>query len=50
MPNVFVYNLVSFKALECLKKLAGMWIKKDKVFVYNQVKAFIAKPSLFLYI
>jgi len=36
MPNVFVYNLVSFKALETLKKLAGMWIKQDKAFFYNQ--------------
>ncbi len=37
MPNVFVYNLVSFDALECLQKLAGMWIKRGKSFVYNQV-------------
>ncbi len=37
IPNVFVYNLNSFKALDCLKKLAGLWIVKDKDLFYNQV-------------
>lgn len=36
IPNVFVYNLVSFDALACLKKLAGLWIVKDKELFYNQ--------------
>jgi hypothetical protein len=38
IPNVFVYNLNSFTALDCLKKLAGLWIVKDKELFYNQVK------------
>jgi hypothetical protein len=37
IPNVFVYNLVSFKALDCLKKLAGLWIVNDRDLFYNQV-------------
>ena len=38
IPNLFVYNLVSFKALECLQKLSGLWIVKDKDLFYNQVR------------
>ena len=38
IPNVFVYNLVSFHALECLKKLAGLWVVEGKKLFYNQVK------------
>ena len=37
IPNVFVYNLVSFKALECLEKLAGLWFVEGKKLFYNQV-------------
>ncbi len=37
IPNVFVYNLNSFTGLDCLKKLAGLWIVKDKDLFYNQV-------------
>ena len=37
VPNVFVYNLVSFHALDCLKKLAGLWIVGGKDLFYNQV-------------
>jgi len=44
IPNVFVYNLNSFNALDCLKKLAGLWIVKDKELFYNQVKFFETNP------
>ena len=37
LPNVFVYNLVSFKALEVLEKLAGLWFVHEKELFYNQV-------------
>ena len=37
VPNVFVYNLVSFAAVDCLEKLAGIWILKENYFFYNQV-------------
>ena len=40
IPNLFVYNLVSFKALECLQKLSGLWIVKNKELFYNQVRCF----------
>ncbi|XP_040573179.1 glycine receptor subunit alpha-4 [Lepeophtheirus salmonis] len=36
VPNVFVYNLVSFHALDCLKKLAGLWVAEGKDLFYNQ--------------
>ena len=41
IPNLFVYNLVSFKALECLQKLSGLWIVKNKDLFYNQVRSFL---------
>ena len=37
VPNVFVYNLVAFETLECLQKLSGLWVVKDKDLFYNQV-------------
>ena len=37
VPNVFVYNLVSFVAVDCLEKLAGLWVLKDNILFYNQV-------------
>jgi len=36
VPNVFVYNLASFEALNCLEKLAGLWIVNHKNLFYNQ--------------
>ena len=42
IPNVFVYNLVSFKALDCLEKLAGLWIVNDRDLFYNQVRSLAA--------
>ena len=38
VPNIFVYNLASFEALNCLEKLAGLWIVDHKNLFYNQVK------------
>ena len=37
VPNVFVYNLVSFRTLDCLKKLAGLWVVSGQTLFYNQV-------------
>ena len=39
---MFVYNLVSFKALDCLEKLAGLWIVNDRDLFYNQVRSLAA--------
>ena len=41
VPNVFVYNLVAFETLECLQKLSGLWVVKDKDLFYNQVDILI---------
>ena len=40
VPNVFVYNLVDFQHLQCLQKLAGLWIVGDKELFYNQVRKY----------
>jgi hypothetical protein len=40
VPNAFVYHLVSFDALQCLQKLAGLWIVKDDELFYNQVMGY----------
>ena len=40
VPNVFVYDIAEFHAIECLKRLAGIWVVKDKELFYNQVSNF----------
>ena len=42
LPNVYVYDLVSFNPLECLEKLAGLWVVQKKEIFYNLVRAAIA--------
>ena len=37
VPNIFVYDIAEFNAIECLKRLAGIWVVKDKELFYNQV-------------
>lgn len=37
VPNAFVYDLVDFTAVNCLEKLAGLWILKENILFYNQV-------------
>ena len=37
LPNVYVYDLVSFNPLECLEKLAGLWVVEKKEIFYNLV-------------
>ena len=39
VPNVFVYDIAEFHAIECLKRLAGIWVVKDKELFYNQVSS-----------
>lgn len=38
LPNVYVYDLVSFNPLECLEKLAGLWVVEKKEIFYNLVR------------
>ena len=40
VPNIFIYNLVSFEALDCLEKLAGLWVVDHNNLFYNQVITF----------
>ena len=39
VPNVFVYDIAQFRAIQVLKKLAGIWVVKDKELFYNQVSS-----------
>ncbi len=43
VPNIFIYDLMSFSALNVLKKLAGVWIiyRNDNIYhiYYNQATA-----------
>ena len=41
VPNVFVYDIAEFHAIECLKRLAGIWVVKDKELFYNQVSSVV---------
>ena len=36
IPNIFVYNLVTFKELDVLNKLEGLWIDTDKNVFYSK--------------
>jgi hypothetical protein len=36
VPNIFIYDLRSFTALNVLKKLAGVWIVEGKQIYYSQ--------------
>ncbi len=39
VPNIFIYDLRSFSALNVLKKLAGVWIVGGKTILFNQACA-----------
>ena len=36
MPNIFIYNLKTYKVINVLSKLAGLWIDTDKNVLYSQ--------------
>ena len=36
IPNIFIYNLKSFKTIDVLSKLAGLWIDSNKRIYYSQ--------------
>jgi len=36
IPNIFIYNLKSFKTIDVLSKLAGLWIDSRKRIYYSQ--------------
>ena len=36
LPNIFIYNLKSFKTIDVLSKLAGLWIDSKKRVYYSQ--------------
>ena len=36
LPNIFIYNLKTYKVIDVLSKLAGLWISADKIILYSQ--------------
>jgi len=36
LPNIFIYNLKTFKVIDVLSKLSGLWIDRDKKVLYSQ--------------
>ena len=36
LPNIFIYNLKTFKVVNILSKLAGLWIDTKKQILYSQ--------------
>ena len=49
IPNIFIYNLKSFKTIDVLSKLAGLWIDAKKRIYYSQAThiTFICKQFNF---
>ena len=47
IPNIFIYNLKSFRTIDVLSKLAGLWIDAKKRIYYSQAThiTFICKPE-----
>ena len=36
LPNIYIYNLKTYKVIDVLNKLAGLWIGADKAVLYSQ--------------
>lgn len=36
LPNIFIYNLKTYKVIDVLSKLAGLWINTNKLILYSQ--------------
>merc|ERR1711953_585552 len=36
LPNIFIYNLKTYKVIDVLSKLAGLWIDTNKLILYSQ--------------
>ena len=36
VPNIFIYNLKTYKVIDVLSKLAGLWIDTEKKVLYSQ--------------
>merc|ERR1719150_3199862 len=36
VPNIFIYNLKTYKVIDVLSKLAGLWIDPNKNVLYSQ--------------
>ena len=36
LPNIFIYNLKTYKVITVLSKLAGLWITTEKNVLYSQ--------------
>ena len=51
IPNIFIYNLKSFRTIDVLSKLAGLWIDAKKRIYYSQAThiTFICEQSVSRY-
>jgi hypothetical protein len=36
LPNIFIYNLKTFKVVEVLSKHAGLWVTPENAILYSQ--------------
>ena len=36
VPNIFIYNLKTYKVINVLSKLAGLWIDTSRTVMYSQ--------------
>ena len=36
LPNIFIYNIKSYKVIDVLSKLAGLWIDTERMVLYSQ--------------
>lgn len=36
LPNIFIYNLKTYKVIDVLSKLAGLWIYSNRDILYSQ--------------
>ena len=36
LPNIFIYNLKTFKVVEVLSKHAGLWVSPENAILYSQ--------------
>ena len=36
VPNIFIYNLKTYKVIDVLQKMAGVWIATDRTIMFSQ--------------
>ena len=46
VPNIFIYNLKTYKVISVLNKLAGLWISPNKQVLYRKA-SYCVEPTTF---